>query len=85
MSDIAANLRAWGENDPDPEFFDGDVLMSVLAACREGADEIDALQSALRDAWKIIPNDLVGPWGMVHADVLRRLAIDDLSKEPSRG
>ena len=34
---LASRLRAWGENDPDPDFFQGDILSALLADCRDAA------------------------------------------------
>jgi len=52
------------------------------------ADHLDAankrmaeMEAALRDAWALIPDARVMAWGKTHADVLKRLAVADLSEE----
>jgi hypothetical protein len=63
---------------------DGGVDKSMLTPSQKPAAEqrttnTSALKDALSDAWDLIPNDLIGPWGVKHANVLRSLAIERLA------
>lgn len=40
---LVERLRAWGENSPDPDYFQGDVLCMVLAECTLAATALSAL------------------------------------------
>lgn len=39
-NDLVYRLRAWGESDPDPSFFTGDLLSGVLMDCGAGSEAI---------------------------------------------
>jgi hypothetical protein len=44
---LAERLRSWGENDPDPDFFSGDVLFGVLIDCGKASEALAQLQANL--------------------------------------
>lgn len=37
IADLVKRLESWGQNSPDPDFFQGDALSAVLADCAAAA------------------------------------------------
>lgn len=52
LRDLADRLRSWGDNDPDPEFFNGDVLVGVLIDCGHAAEALAEHEARLAAAEK---------------------------------
>lgn len=54
IAELVEHLRAWGENDPDPEYFNQDVLIAVLSACRKAAEAIRQVKGDLDSAYRTL-------------------------------
>lgn len=44
LAALRRRLEAWGENDPNPDWFKGDVLGAVLADCADAARAMLAME-----------------------------------------
>lgn len=69
-SELVGRLRAWGENDPDPSYFNGDVLTGVLLDCGEASTALTSLRQEV-DLWKATAAQEAEAYEEQRADALR--------------